>query len=295
MTQFLFNDRFPRSNQYNPVWAMENPMGANPLWLTEWLTQHIDLQPDMRVLDLGCGKAKSSIFLAREYDVEVWAVDLWTGADENLVRVEDAGVSDRVVPIHADARQLPFAGEFFDAVVCIDSFQYFGTDDLYLNYLAHFVREGATLAFVSAGQMQEFGQSVPDHLKRLWTGDYWTLHTSEWWKRHVEKAGLFEVTHAGTMPDGCRLWLEWAEATHSAAWYREALKADQGRYLGYTSIVARRIEGPPLAEHAWPSTLRFRESDYQPYPLLRDTRPAHGPLKSLTDRLLGSRRDRHGN
>ena len=226
-------------------------MGANPLWLTEWLTQHIDLQPDMRVLDLGCGKAKSSVFLAREFDVEVWAVDLWTGADENLVRVEDAGVSDRVVPIHADARQLPFAGEFFDTVVCIDSFQYFGTDELYLNYLAHFLREGGALAFVSAGQMQEFGQSVPDHLKRLWTGDYWTLHTSDWWRQHVAKTGLFEVTHAGTMPDGCRLWLEWAEAT---AFGRLVSRDAEGRLADATSGTRA----------SWPAASRGRRSPSMP-------------------------------
>ncbi len=285
MTRLLINERFPRSNRYNPAWVMENPMGANPLWLTEWLAQHLEFEPGMRILDLGCGKAKSSIFLAREFDVEVWAVDLWTGADENLVRIENAGMSDRVVPLHADARQLPFAGEFFDAVICIDSFQYFGTDELYLNYLAHFVRDGGMLAFVSAGQMEDFGSRAPDHLERLWTGDYWSLHTAEWWREHVAKTGLFEVVHSGTIPGGWQLWCEWAEATRSAAWYREALRVDGGRYLGYTSVVARRVQGPPLAEHAWPSTLLFRESDSSPFPMLRADGAGHGPLETLVDRL----------
>jgi cyclopropane fatty-acyl-phospholipid synthase-like methyltransferase len=36
----------------------------------------MDLKPSMRVLDLGCGRAMSSIFLHREFDVQVWAVDL---------------------------------------------------------------------------------------------------------------------------------------------------------------------------------------------------------------------------
>jgi SAM-dependent methyltransferase len=279
MSEILLNDAFPRSNRYNPEWIMESPMGAHPLWLTEWLAGHLDLQPDMRVLDLGCGKAKSSIFLAREYGLEVWAVDLWTGADENLLRIEDAGVSDRVIPIHADARQLPFAGEFFDLVICIDAFNYFGTDDLYLNYLAHFVREDGILAFVSAGLMQDFGGSVPAHLKQLWTGDYWTLHTAAWWRDHVGKTGLFEVVHAGDMPDGWQLWVEWAAATDAASWYRDTLKADRGRYLGYVGLVGRRVPGVQLAEHAWPSTLSSWESRYVPCTLLRleaDARPQIG-------------------
>lgn len=218
MAGLLHNDRFPRSNQYNPHWIMENPMGAHPLWLTEWLAGYLQLEPGMRVLDLGCGKAKSSIFLAREFGVEVWAVDLWTGADENLLRIEDAGVSDLVFPIHADSRQLPFAGEFFDVVVCIDSFNYFGTDDLYLNYLAHFLRVGGTLGFVSAGLREDFGSQVPGHLERLWAGDYWTLHTSEWWRQHVHKTGLFEIFHSGDVPDGWQLWVDWSAATNSARW-----------------------------------------------------------------------------
>ena len=106
----------------------------------------LDLRPGMRVLDLGCGRAMSSIFLRREFGVQVWATDLWFSASENLQRIRDAGVEDGVFPIHADARSLPFAAEFFDAIVSIDSFFYYGTDDLYLNYLARFVKPGGRSA-----------------------------------------------------------------------------------------------------------------------------------------------------
>jgi SAM-dependent methyltransferase len=265
----LQNDRFPRTGKYNPGWIMENPMGSHPLWLTEWLTEHLDVQPGMRVLDLGCGKAKSSIFLAREFDVEVWAVDLWTGADENLHRIEDAGVSDRVMPIHADSRNLPFAGEFFDLVICVDSFQYFGTDDLYLNYLAHFVREDGQFAFASPGQMKDFAGSVPEHLSRLWTGDYWSLHTALWWRDHVGRTGLFEVGFSGELDNGWQCWADWAAATDSAGWYRDAVTEDGGRYLGYVGLTAKRVPGCAPAKHAWPSTLASCEIDYTPHPLLR--------------------------
>ncbi len=87
------------------------------LWLTEWLAEALELRPGMRVLDLGCGRAASSIFLRREYGVQVWATDLWFSASENIRRIRDAGVEDGVFPIRADARSLPFAAEFFDAIV----------------------------------------------------------------------------------------------------------------------------------------------------------------------------------
>ena len=103
-------------------------MGPNVLWFTEALCQKMEMKPGMRVLDLGCGTAMSSIFLTKEYGVQVWATDLWIRASENYGRICTEGVEDTVFPIHADARQLPFADEFFDAIVSIDSYHYFGTD-----------------------------------------------------------------------------------------------------------------------------------------------------------------------
>src|ERR1700730_3283701 len=119
----LVSEQFPRASQYHPEWVLANASGgATSLWLTEWLAPSLNLRPGMRVLDLGCGRASSSIFLHREFGVQVWAIDLWFSASENLQRIRDASVDNGVFPMHADARALPFATEFFDAVVSIDSF-----------------------------------------------------------------------------------------------------------------------------------------------------------------------------
>src|SRR5438046_4762189 len=112
----LIAERFPRSSRYHREWISATVSGgANALWLAEWLSSAMDLRPGMRVLDLGCGRAASSIFLHREFGVQVWATDLWFSAAENLERIEDAGAAAGVVAIHGDARALPFEAEFFDA------------------------------------------------------------------------------------------------------------------------------------------------------------------------------------
>ena len=166
--QRLASARFPRSSRYNPDWVIGSASGgANSLWLTEWLASSLNLREGMRVLDLGCGRASSSIFLCREFGVQVWATDLWFSASENAQRIRDARVSNDVFPIHADARLLPFAADFFDAIVCVDSFPYFGTDDLYLNYLAQFVRPGGPIAIAGAGLMMEIDGAVPDSLQEV--------------------------------------------------------------------------------------------------------------------------------
>src|SRR3954467_15015019 len=99
----ILSDQFPRSSKYHPDWVITNASGgANSLWLTEWLTEELGLQPGMRVLDLGCGRASSSIFLRREFGVQVWAADLWFNPSENIQRINDAKVEDGVFPLHVD-------------------------------------------------------------------------------------------------------------------------------------------------------------------------------------------------
>lgn len=85
-TDRLIVDQFPRSNAYHSDWVVENASGgANSLWLTEWLASTLELKSGMNVLDLGCGCACSSIFMAREYDVTVWATDSWCEARFQLL------------------------------------------------------------------------------------------------------------------------------------------------------------------------------------------------------------------
>ncbi len=96
--QRLMSAQFPRSSKYHPDWVLASASGgANALWVTEWLAEALDLRPGMRVLDLGCGRAASSIFLHREFGVDVWAADLWFSPSENMQRIRDAGVGRRRV------------------------------------------------------------------------------------------------------------------------------------------------------------------------------------------------------
>jgi SAM-dependent methyltransferase len=250
MDERFVSSKFPRSSGYHPEWILASVSGgANSLWLTEWLAAALDLRSGMRVLDLGCGRGASSIFLRREFGVQVWATDLWFSASERFERIRDAGVEDGVFPIHADARSLPFAAEFFDAIVSIDSFMYYGTDDLYLNYLARFVKRGRPVGIAGSGLVCEVEGPVPEQLRGWWSPDLWCLHSAVWWRRHWERTGIMDIEVADTMPEGWKLWRDWhkAVAPDNAAEI-EALEADRGRTLGYVRLVGRRREDASLEE-----------------------------------------------
>jgi len=267
----LVSERFPRSSKYHPDWVLANASGgANVLWLTEWLTSAMDLRPGMRVLDLGCGRASSSIFLRREFGVEVWAADLWFSAAENLERIRDAGVEDGVFPIHADARALPCAPDFFDAIVSVDSFYYYGTDDLYLNYLARFVKPGGLLGVAGAGLTREIEGALPDHLREWWGQDAWAFHSASWLRRHWERTGIVDIDVADTMPEGWQLWLDWHRAVApDNAVEIKAIETDHGNTMGYVRAVGRRNGQAKLEDYCWPATMSPIPPQYTRKPLLR--------------------------
>ncbi len=240
--------QFPRASTYDPAWVLENAMGPNVLWLTEFLADAMHLEPGMRVLDMGCGRAMSSIFLAREYGVQVWATDLWIPAGENWQRIRKAGLEDRVFPIHAEAHALPYADDFFDALVSMDAYHYFGTDDLYIGSYARLVRPKGLIGIVVPGVSEELTGGVPAELAACWPWEFCSLHGPGWWRAHWAKTGQVEVVLADSLPDGWRHWLHWEELRieHGAdGGYgsdAQVLRLDGGKRLGFTRVVARRTD-----------------------------------------------------
>jgi cyclopropane fatty-acyl-phospholipid synthase-like methyltransferase len=215
-------------------------MGPHPLWSAEALLEVMTLRPGARVLDLGCGTALTSIFLAREYDVEVWATDLWVDPTENWERVKEADAADRVHPIQADAHKLPFAQGFFDAIVSIGAYNYFGTGTDYLDHCTSFLRPGGSIGIVVPG-IYDVPQ-LPPYLADRWGPDLCTWLPPDWWRRHWERTGLVTVETADMIPYSWDDWLLWLETCAQVGrGYtpdEQMLRSDQGNLLGLTRVVA---------------------------------------------------------
>jgi cyclopropane fatty-acyl-phospholipid synthase-like methyltransferase len=207
-------------------------MGPNVLWLTDALTQVLDLRPGMRVLDMGCGTALSSIFLAREFGVEVWAVDLWVPPHDNFARIREAGLMEKVYALHAEGRAYSFQKDFFDLAISVDSYHYWGCDPTQLDYVASFVRPSGHIAIVVPGDADD---SHP----------VGTFHSAMWWRELWEQSREVRVEHAEMLDDGWDLWWQFCEA--SAAWsgkpvmeVGDAEMLTSTRSLGFTRVIARR-------------------------------------------------------
>jgi SAM-dependent methyltransferase len=233
--------RYPRSAKYDVDWIVENQVGSHCLWLAESLCAVMDVCPGMRVLDLGCGKAISSIFMATEFGLQVWAADLWVAPTDNWQRIQEAGLADQVFPVRAEAREMPFAEAFFDAIVGINCLQFFGTDNYYLqNHLIKLVKPGGQIGMVVPGILNEFDGLVPDYLRPFWQPGFYSWHSPDWWRVHWMRTGMVEVEVCDTFPDG--------EGYHIFRRFEQAVNGDKmitldrGRNITFVRTVVRRSE-----------------------------------------------------
>ena len=217
---------YPKTAKYDPDWIAAHWMGPHPLWLLEELCENLDLRPGMKVLDMGCGKGLTSVFLAKEYGVTVFANDLWISATENLRRFEEAGVADLVFPFHAEAHALPYAEEFFDAAISVDSYHYYGADESYFPCVyAKLVKPGGQFGIVCPGFTREFENGYPETLKKHWHESMFTFHSRAWWRHLWEKTGLVEITACYDMNNPKSAWYPWAK------WAKEHLNFNDEEFL----------------------------------------------------------------
>ena len=59
----------------------------------------------------------------------MYAADLWSDPKENRAFFKEQGLRDeQVIPVKADATELPFEKKLFDGIISTDSYNYFGRD-----------------------------------------------------------------------------------------------------------------------------------------------------------------------
>ena len=89
------------------------------LKLTGQFGRMLGLSTASRVLDVACGKGTTAVFLAKEFECEVFGIDYGeenVAAARSLARAER--VDARVLIERSDAETISFSDESFDAVIC---------------------------------------------------------------------------------------------------------------------------------------------------------------------------------
>ena len=235
---------FPKSNSFPITVMRERSMGPNPLKLCEELLEDADIPAGSVVLDLGSGQGLTSALLAREYGFTVFAADLWSDPGDNMRFFESIGLTNHhVVPLRADATALPFASEFFDTVVSIDSYNYFGRDPEYLGtHLLPLVKRGGKLLFSIPGMVHDCHDNLPAPLLASWTPeqlDY--MHDMDWWSSILSQTPGIEIEDMHEMACTAEAWTDWIACDNDfARGDCAAVEAGALDYLNTIAVTLRR-------------------------------------------------------
>lgn len=235
---------YPKSEAYNTPALQEKIMGPNPVKLEEELLRDHRIPDGAVVCDLGSGQGLTSVFLAKEYGFTVYAADLWSDPEENRRFFDQMGLSrEQIIPVKADAADLPFETAFFDAVVSTDSYNYFGRDERYLDEkLLPFVKPGGYLYIAIPGMKKDCHDNLPQELLLSWTPeqlDY--LHDVDYWTKIVRQCSGADVISVKEMESNEEVWADWLKQENEyAVGDRKAMEAGGGKYLNFVSIVLRK-------------------------------------------------------
>lgn len=236
--------KYPLSEKYNTPELMAKIMGPNPLKLEEELLTGNHIPDGATVCDLGSGTGLTSVFLAKEYGFKVYASDLWSDPKENQRFFDEMGVDrNQLIPVKADAENLPFEKEFFDAVVSVDSYNYFGRDESYLDEkLLPFVRSGGYIYIAIPGMKKDCHDNLPKELLLSWTPEQLAyMRDAVYWEKTVSACKGAEVVEVSQMESNEEVWADWLRQENEyAIGDRRAMEAGGGKYLNFIKIVLRK-------------------------------------------------------
>jgi cyclopropane fatty-acyl-phospholipid synthase-like methyltransferase len=235
---------YPKSELYRKPEFLSKIMGPNPFMLGEELLNDHQIKEGATVLDLGSGQGVTSVFLAKEYGFKVYAGDLWSDPEENRKFFDSVGLSsERIIPVKADAENLPFESEFFDAVVCIDSYNFFGRDEEYLDSkLVPHVKKNGYIYIALPGLKKDCHDNLPEELLLSWTPellDY--LHDLPWWRSVFEKSNDAELISIKEMECNDLAWKDWLASDNEYAINdRKSMEAGADRHFCSIAAVLRK-------------------------------------------------------
>jgi SAM-dependent methyltransferase len=204
---------YPELDGY--AWAdiYRDVMGPGGLFLAVQMARTMDLHPGDIVLDLGCGRGETCIWLAKHFGVHVVAVDLWTSATYLDSKFTARGYRRQIVPLHLDVtKELPFAEAYFDAIFCMNSLSFYGGSVGFLRRLLKHLKPQGMFCVGSECFDQEFtpeqATNPPEVFAwehpeggSVWEGDFSRQHSPSWWADLFRSSGLLDVLICSELED----------------------------------------------------------------------------------------------
>ena len=215
-------------------------MGPSVLTIMDELGPYLDIKPEHTILDLGCGMGLSSLCLADRYGARTFAVDLWISPEDNLARFSRFGMDRLIIPLGLDVTAgLCFAKGYFDALVSLDSWHYYGHSSSFLPSILPYMKKNASITVVVPGLKADFPDGrVPDELAPFWGPDM-NIFSTSWWRNLWQAEPGIKLRACREMDCCAKAWEEWLKAPNPYAQGDIAMmEAEGGKYFNLIQLEA---------------------------------------------------------
>ena len=212
-----------KADAYKMFFSKDYLMGPNSVRLLEEMLEKYPLEKGMRVLDLG-----------------------WISATENHTRFNEWQISDKVIPLHADANDLPFAESYFDAVVSIDSFHYFAEQPHFFEQkILPLLKPKGVAIIAMPGLKEEIHGKEPEVILEWLDGEeseYSLYHCRDWWLKQIGQSDDFKVLMDFDLESFDEAWQDWFLSRHEFALHdEEFFQKGVAQYLSTVGLVIQKV------------------------------------------------------
>ncbi len=198
------------SYSWEEIYGHGENMAPGGLYLAPRMTRSMNLKEGDIVLDIGCGRGDSAIFLAKHFGVTTVCFDLWVSSELLSRKVSREGYRHAVFPLDLDATQdLPFPNDYFDALFCMQALHSFDANPDVLRSLIRHLKPGGR--FVAGGTCfneEPANGGLSEIYRRTdgWDAEYEKYHSPPWWKEAFEATRLIDVVECCELPEGLIMW-----------------------------------------------------------------------------------------
>ena len=207
-------------SDYKAYISAETMMGPNSVRILAELLDRYPLQlaPDDRILDLGCGTGLTSLVIVKETGAKVFANDLWVSAEENGRRFAEWGVGELITPVCEDANDLHFEKNQFRALISIDSYHYFaGSKGFFQEKILPFMKDDGVVLIGIPGLKDEYTGRAKELLSDWLGEDAYMFKSPKLWKEIIGSSNRIESVNTWEMDCFSKAWDDWLAANNEFA------------------------------------------------------------------------------